>query len=68
MVEYTPEYLADYWCSRGHVLFVLEGELVTDLNDGRKFTLRPWMSYQVAIDAEPHRSSTSIGGRLFTVD
>jgi quercetin dioxygenase-like cupin family protein len=47
MVEYTPGYLADHWCSRGHVLLVLEGELVTELKDGRIFTLRAGMSYQV---------------------
>lgn len=39
IVEYTSGYLADHWCSRGHVLLVLEGELVTELDDGRKFTL-----------------------------
>jgi quercetin dioxygenase-like cupin family protein len=68
MVEYTPGYLADHWCSRGHVLFVLEGELVTELKDGRTFTLRPGMSYQVASNAEPHRSSTAGGAKLFIVD
>lgn len=41
MVEYTPGYKADHWCPRGHVLLVLEGELVTELEDGREFTL-PW--------------------------
>jgi len=68
MVEYTPGYLADHWCSRGHVLYVLEGELVTELKDGRRFILLSGMSYQVATDAEPHRSSTSTGAKLFIVD
>jgi quercetin dioxygenase-like cupin family protein len=68
MVEYTPGYFADHWCSRGHVLLVLEGELVTELNDGREFTLKPGMSYQVADDANPHRSHTEKGTRLFIVD
>ena len=26
MVEYTPGYLADHWCQKGHVLLVLEGD------------------------------------------
>ena len=39
MVEYTPGYLADHWCDRGHVLYVLEGELDTELRDGRTFKL-----------------------------
>jgi quercetin dioxygenase-like cupin family protein len=68
MVEYSPGYLADHWCSRGHVLLVLEGELITELKDGRVFTLRAGSSYQVAEDAEPHRSHTQTGAKLFIVD
>lgn len=68
MVEYTPGYLADHWCSKGHVLFCLEGELETELEDGRKFVLKPGMSYQVADGAEPHRSFTAFGAKLFVVD
>jgi quercetin dioxygenase-like cupin family protein len=68
MVEYSPGYMADHWCSRGHVLLVLEGELTTELSDGRKFTLVPGVSYQVADDANPHRSSTEKGAKLFIVD
>ncbi|TKD46813.1 DHCW motif cupin fold protein [Azotobacter chroococcum] len=68
MVEYTPGYLADHWCSKGHILLCLEGELHTELPDGRRFTLTPGMSYQVADGAEPHRSSTKVGAKLFVVD
>jgi quercetin dioxygenase-like cupin family protein len=67
-VEYTPGYLADHWCSKGHILLCLEGELHTELEDGRKFVLTPGMSYQVADNAEPHRSSTTVGAKLFVVD
>jgi hypothetical protein len=68
MVEYTPGYLADHWCVKGHILLCTEGELHTELQDGRKFTLMPGMSYQVADNAEPHRSSTETGAKLFIVD
>ncbi len=68
MVEYSPGYIADHWCSKGHILFCLKGELHTELEDGRKFVLKPGMSYQVADNAEPHRSSTAIGAKLFVVD
>ena len=68
MVEYTPGYVADHWCTKGHILLCLEGELHTELEDGRTFALTPGMSYQVADDAEPHRSSTSVGAKLFIVD
>ncbi|MFZ6758700.1 DHCW motif cupin fold protein [Undibacterium sp. Ji50W] len=68
MVEYTPGYLADHWCSKGHILLCLEGELHTELDDGRVVSLRAGMSYQVADSAEAHRSSTTTGARLFIVD
>ncbi|MFN3358326.1 MAG: DHCW motif cupin fold protein [Pseudomonas sp.] len=68
MVEYTAGYLADHWCTRGHVLLCLEGELHTALEDGRQFTLTAGMSYQVGNDMEAHRSSTSVGAKLFIVD
>ena len=67
-VDYSPGYRADHWCAKGHILFCLEGELQTELQDGRTFTLLPGMSYQVADNAEAHRSSTALGARLFIVD
>lgn len=68
MVEYTPGYLADHWCLKGHILLCLEGELETELEDGRKFMLTPGMSYQVADAAEAHRSFSASGAKLFIVD
>jgi len=64
MVEYTPGYLADHWCDRGHVLYVLEAELETELRDGRSFTLSAGMSYQVSDFAMPrtgHRPEPAPG-------
>lgn len=68
MVEYTPGYLADHWCRKGHILLCLEGQLDTQLEDGREFTLTAGMSYQVGDNAEAHRSSTASGAQLFIVD
>jgi quercetin dioxygenase-like cupin family protein len=69
MVTYSPHYLADHWCQKGHILLCLEGELNTELEDGRMFVLTPGTSYQVADQAEPHRSSTGeAGATLFIVD
>jgi len=68
MVEYSANYLADHWCSKGHILFVLEGELETELADGRTVVLKPGMSYQVADDADRHRNYTRTGAKFFVVD
>ncbi|MFV0487813.1 MAG: DHCW motif cupin fold protein [Vibrio fluvialis] len=61
-------YLADHWCAKGHILLCLPGELTTELDDGRIYVLKPGMSYQVADQAEAHRSSTKHGATLFIVD
>lgn len=69
MVEYSPGYLADHWCDRGHVLYVLTGELESELRDGREFKLTQGMSYQVSdFGGAAHRSSTAVGATLFIVD
>jgi hypothetical protein len=68
MVEYSPGYEADHWCRKGHILLCLEGVLETELEDGRRFVLTPGTSYQVADHAEPHRSRTATGAKLFIVD
>ena len=68
MVDYSPGYVSDHWCSKGHVLLCLEGELETTLEDGRVFVLRPGMSYQVADQAEAHSSKAPKGAKLFIVD
>jgi hypothetical protein len=68
LVEYSAGYKADHWCSKGHILFCLEGELHTELADGREFILTPGTSYQVADNTDPHRSYTLTGAKLFIVD
>src|SRR5215813_14031810 len=68
MVEYSPEYLADHWCERGHILLVLEGTLTTELAGGEAVTMTAGNSYQVGHGVQAHRSRTSEGARLFVVD
>lgn len=68
MVTYSANYLADHWCKKGHILLCLEGELFTELENGRSFILTAGMSYQVADEAEAHKSSTILGVKLFIVD
>jgi quercetin dioxygenase-like cupin family protein len=67
MVKYSAGYKADHWCHKGHILLCLEGQLITELEDGRVFTLNPGMSYQVADGVERHGSSAEQGAQLFIV-
>lgn len=73
-VEYSPGYLTDHWCSKGHIILCLEGEMDTELSagpggeDGRIFKLTKGMTYFVGDNCEAHRSSTKTGCKLFIVD
>ena len=68
IVDYSPGYLADHWCEKGHVILCLEGELHTQLKDGRVEVLRAGMSYQVGDGVAAHRSYSPKGAKLFIVD
>lgn len=68
LAKYSAGYKANHWCTKGHILFCLEGELTTELKDGRRFVIKKGMSYQVSDDVSAHRSSTSTGAKLFIVD
>jgi len=68
LVEYSAGYKADHWCSKGHIIFCLEGEMDTELENGRILNLKKGMCYFVGDNNVAHRSSTETGCRLFIVD
>lgn len=68
MVEYSAGYKADHWCSKGHIILCLEGEMNSELDDGRILKLTAGMCYFVGDNNEAHRSTTTPGCRLFIVD
>ena len=68
LVEYTKGYVADHWCTKGHIVHCLEGDFVSELNDGKKFTLTQGMTYVVTDDLSSHRSTTTKGVRLLIID
>ena len=69
IVDYGPEYLADHWCDRGHVLHLLSGELTVELADGREVYLGSGSSFCVSDYGDAaHRVRTLSGCRVFIVD
>ena len=67
-VEYSTGYKADHWCKKGHIILCTEGEMYTELDDGRIMKLTAGMTYFVGDDCEAHCSSTKTGCKLFIVD
>jgi quercetin dioxygenase-like cupin family protein len=68
MVDYSAGYLADHWCHKGHVIYCIDGEMETKLEDGRVFRFAKGMTYHVGDDCEAHRSSSVNGCKLLIVD
>jgi hypothetical protein len=68
MVEYSKNYLADHWCSKGHIVLCVEGEFISELEGGEKDVLKKGMSYQVSDNLSSHRSYSEGGATLFIID
>ena len=68
IVEYTSGYLADHWCTKGHIVHCLEGEFTSELIDGSNFELKKGMTYIVSDEMSSHRSVSSNGVKLLIID
>lgn len=69
VVEFSPGFISDHYCGRGHVVFVLEGDYVIRLKDGTQHTLAAGMSFQTADDeVNPHLAMSNKGGKVLIVD
>jgi quercetin dioxygenase-like cupin family protein len=69
LVKYSPGYQADHWCSKGHIIFCVEGEMTTTLeSDNSKHLLKAGMVYTVGDGSSSHSSYSGDGCTLFIVD
>jgi hypothetical protein len=68
IVEYSPGYIADHWCKKGHIVHCLDGEFASEMQDGKKSSLSKGMSYVVSDDLSSHRSISENGVKLLIID
>jgi hypothetical protein len=69
VVDYDPDYMADHWCSKGHILYVISGSLTIEHSDGTEsYELAAGMSWQTADGGSPHRVRSICGASVFIVD
>lgn len=68
LVEYSPGYIADHWCKKGHIVHCLEGEFTSELENGGEFKLSPGMTYVVSDNLSSHRSKTDTGVKVLIID
>jgi hypothetical protein len=68
IVTYSAGYLADHWCTKGHIVHCLEGSFVSELQNGEQFTLTKGMTYVVSDELSSHRSVSADGVKLLIID
>jgi hypothetical protein len=69
LVSYSAGYLADHWCHKGHIVFVVSGTATIEHEDGRRYELSAGMAYHVSDDERaPHRLSSREGASVFILD
>jgi hypothetical protein len=68
MIEYSAGYKADHWCQKGHIIHCLEGEMVSELEDGTQSVFSKGMTYIVSDDLSSHRSTSANGVKLLIID
>ena len=68
LVEYSENYFADHWCQKGHIVHCLDGEFVTELENGEKTKLTKGMSYVVSDNLSSHRCISKGGVKLLIID
>jgi hypothetical protein len=68
LVEYSPGYLADHWCQKGHIIHCLDGDFVSELSTGENVRITTGGSYIVSDELSSHRSISAGGVKLLIID
>ena len=68
MIYYSPGYLADHWCQKGHIVHCLEGSFESEMESGGSVILSAGQSYVVSDKMSSHRSISPDGARLLIID
>lgn len=68
VVEYSSGYFADHWCQKGHIVYCLEGEFISELETGEQIILKAGDTYVVSDELSSHRSTSKNGTKLLIID
>jgi hypothetical protein len=67
-IEYSKNYLADLWCDKGHIVFVIEGILILGHKNNSVQVIEKGMSYIVGDYSMSHRAKSIEGAKVFIID
>jgi hypothetical protein len=67
-VVYSTNYVSDHWCDKGHVVYVVSGELIIKHKDNSELTIQSGATYVVGDNSMAHKAISKIGATVFIVD
>ena len=67
-VEYSRNYLADHWCDKGHIIFVISGQLIIEHKDNTKLMLSNGSTYVVGDNSMAHKVKSTDGATVLIID
>ena len=67
-VQYSANYTSDHWCTKGHVVYCVEGEFVLELKNNESYIIRKGMSFVVSDGMTEHKLCSVQGALVFIVD
>jgi uncharacterized cupin superfamily protein len=69
IIEKLPGYRADHFCKKGHIIHILEGEMVIELENGESFPVKAGQTVLLGDDPEfAHSTYTENGVKYFIID
>jgi quercetin dioxygenase-like cupin family protein len=67
-VEYSAAYEADHWCEKGHLIHVLQGELLLEYSNGSTQNICEGMTCVLGDNAAAHKAKSFAGAVVLIVD
>jgi uncharacterized cupin superfamily protein len=67
-MELTTDFLLEHWCEVGHLVFVLKGEFINELQGGETTVMKAGTSFTVSDGRSVHRIRTEDTAKLLIVD
>ena len=68
LLEFSSGYMADHWCDKGHIIYVLAGEFLIDYKDEPTTTLTTGMSYFIGDNSQTHFPRSDKGAKVLIID
>ena len=67
-IEYSANYSADHWCDKGHIVFIIDGELKIEHKDNSIHTLQGGMTYLIGDNTLAHQAKSKLGAKALIID